>query len=493
MSDIRVQTGRHRTLLVVLCLILVSLSSTQAADDTATEELRHELQALKARVAELEEKLQKVEKQEREEDTPQLAQKDESEQPEQKGEGDPESEDLRKEVRNLADIIQITRDEFAIYQAQAEQTITTRAAAVYRTLEEIEGIEGIRVHGALRTQYSYEDFNASNRDRGGDIDFDMARINFDGSLGNVLFSGEYRFYQFMNVIHHGWVGYKFTDYLTTEAGIHQVPFGNLPFNSHNFFFSSNYYLGLEDDYDMGAKILYQRDPWDLQLAFYKNDEQGGVDGFVDNRSDRYSFDVVGFRDPDEGTFADPANEIGETNTFNGRLAYKFRHTETYATEVGISGQYGDLHNGSRSVGDNSAYAAHLNGFYGPWNLQLQATRYEYDTDSGANRMAVGAFSFFDSFPAEATTYTANVAYDLPVYLGPVSNITFYNNFSLITDKPVGLDDTWMNVAGFSVLAGGLFAYFDFVTAENQPFIGGSTTGNSSDTNFRFNLNLGYYF
>jgi len=104
-----------------------------------------------------------------------------------------------------------------------------------------------------------------------------------------------------------------------------------------------------------------------------------------------------------------------------------------------------------------------------------------------------AFSFFDSIPAEATSYTANLAYSLPVDFGPVSNITFYNDFSWITDKPAGLADTWMNVSGFSVLAGGLFAYFDFVSARNQPFIGGSTAGDSGDVNQRFNLNIGYYF
>ncbi|MEX2516964.1 MAG: hypothetical protein WD572_08695 [Gammaproteobacteria bacterium] len=77
--------------------------------------------------------------------------------------------------------------------------------------------------------------------------------------------------------------------------------------------------------------------------------------------------------------------------------------------------------------------------------------------------------------------------------GPVSNLTFYNNYSLIAGESAGLAATWMNVLGFSMSAGGLFAYFDFVTARNQPFIGGSIAGDEDNVNSRFNINLGYYF
>lgn len=436
-----------------LCLILLTILPDRLQADTNAEILA-ELQALKARISELEAEL--------------AAAREKSEQ---------ESVDIK--------------EQFAVI----EPLVDTRAAIVYEELEaeKAEATDGIKIGGAVRTQFSFEDFNAGNRDRAGDFDFDTLRLNLDGSLGDVLLSAEYRFYQYMHVIHHAWVGYDFTDSLQGQAGIHQVPFGVLPFNSHNYFFSSNYYLGLEDDYDMGLKFIYDEQPLNLQLAFYKNDEQGGVDGFVSNRSDRYSYDVVGFRNPGEGIFANPANEIGETNTFNARVAYTFEHQPDYSTEIGFSGQYGDLHDGNSSVGNNTAYAAHINGIYDRWNLQLQATRYNYDLDSGASLLAVGAYSFFDSIPAQANTYTANLAYSLPVDFGPVSNMTFYNNYSLITGKSAGLADTWMNVLGFSLAAGGVFAYFDFVTARNQPFIGGSIAGDDDDVNSRFNINLGYYF
>jgi len=497
--------------IVTVAFTTPSLMQPLAAEETAdiNAEILRELRDLKARVSELEQKLERAES--RVAEYEQQRKQDSGEQVRAKvktaDSGDaashPALPDYERDDAEV-EVVDTTMGELASeletrillggsYRSRVEEMMTARAQQVFAERQAQLAEDTIRVHGALRSQFSFEDFNAGNRDRAGDFDFEMFRINLDGAIGDVLFSGEYRFYPFMDVIHHGWVGYNFTDTLQGQAGVNQVPFGILPFNSHNFFFSSNYYVGLEDDYDAGVKFIYDDDHWNLQTAFYVNDEQGGVDGFVDDRSERYSFDVVGFRGAGEGIFDDPVNEIGESNTFNGRVAYTFQHAEHYATEIGISGQYGDIHDGRSSVGDNTAYALHLDGFYDRWNVQLQTARYEYDMDSGANLMAVGAFSFFDTIPAEAMIYTANLSYDLPVDFGPVSNITFYNDYSLVTDKSANLGDTWMNVSGFSVTAGGLFTYFDFVTARNQPFIGGSMAGDADDTNSRFNINLGYYF
>ena len=353
--------------------------------------------------------------------------------------------------------------------------------------------EGIDFGGAVRFQYSYEDWDEGNEDRGGDIDLDTFRINVDGTVGDVILSGEWRYYQYMEVIHHAWVGYDFNENWQGQAGITKVPFGVMPYNSHSFFFSSNYYLGLEDDYDAGFKALFEKGPWDVQLAFFKNDELGGVDGYVSDRSARYSYDVVGERGIGEGTYADPVNPVGETNTFVGRVAHTLTHSDTGSTEIGVSTMFGALHDDVEDVGDYNAAAIHLNGNYGRWNVQLQATQYEYDMDSGTERMAVGAYAFYDTIAAEATTYTANVAYSMPVSWGPVTNLTFYNDYSLVTDKSADLDDTTMNVTGMAVSAGGVYAYFDYIMAENQPFIGGTMDSTSSESTNRFNINVGYYF
>ncbi|MCG7988984.1 MAG: carbohydrate porin [Candidatus Thiodiazotropha weberae] len=408
-----------------------------------------------------------------------------------------ESELLLKEIRQMQQRIEQLEQQIQSDQVATEADESTVEAQMDEAEEaeasQISVNEGIKVGGAVRLQYSNERYREGNRDRGGDFDFDIFRLNLDGQMGGVLLSAEWRWFQYMNAVHHAWVGYQVDEDAQAQAGIQKVPFGVLPYNSHNFFFSSNYYVGLEDDYDAGVKYLHQEGPWDLRFGFYFNDEQGGVDGFVDNREDRYSYDVVGFRTPGEGTYAEPVNAVAENNTLNARVAYQLSPLEGVDLEVGVSGQYGLLHDGNDKAGNHSAYAVHLVGDYGPWNLQLQATSYEYDVDGGADLMAVGAYSFFDTIPAEADSYTANLAYSLPVAWGAITNLTFYNDFSLITNKSAGLDDTWMNVLGVAVSAGGLYTYIDFVTAENQPFIGGSMGTDSGESEQRLNINLGYYF
>ena len=52
---------------------------------------------------------------------------------------------------------------------------------------------------------------------------------------------------------------------------------------------TTYYIGLEDDHYLG--VLFKRksaDNWQIDRGFFKNGELGGVDGYVSDRSDRYS-------------------------------------------------------------------------------------------------------------------------------------------------------------------------------------------------------------
>lgn len=347
---------------------------------------------------------------------------------------------------------------------------------------------GIDIGGAVRFQYTLEDYVTGNRRTWGDVDFDNFRIDFNGDLGGVLLSAQYRWFQYMNVIHHAWAGYQLNDQWQAQVGITRVPFGNLPFNSHNFFFSSGYYIGLEDDYDAGVKLVGDDEVHDLRIAFLKNDELGGLDGYVDNPTDRYSYDVLGVRGSGEGTFDAPATGVAEANGWAIRYTYQYCWSEVGASL--LAGQFRDRV-GKR--GDRWAYAIHSDTTIDRWNLKLQFTDYRYDV-GGAGLLVVGAYSFYDTIPAQAKLYTANIAYDLPVEIGPVSQLLLYNNFNVLTDKSGGLNEnTMMNVAGVAVVAGGLYTYFDLIAAKNQPFIGGSIGSDSGNWNTRFNINVGYYF
>jgi len=180
------------------------------------------------------------------------------------------------------------------------------------------------------------------------------------------------------------------------------------------------------------------------------------------------------------------------NTLSGRVGYQF-DIGGVISEIGTSALYGGLHDNQNRVGNYHAWAVHLNSNYQRWNFQLQHSQYDYNVNNNADRMIVGAYGFYDSIAAQAKSLSANIAYTLPVSLGPISQLQFYNDYGMIYDKSDNSRDTFMNTTGVAVSAGNFFSYIDFVNAKNQPFIGGSVAGDSSKTEQRFNINLGYYF
>ncbi len=364
----------------------------------------------------------------------------------------------------------------------------------------------IKVHGAVRFQYVYEDYNPANESRGGDIDFDIFRLNFDGEIGDVILSAEYRWFQYQEAVKRAYFGYNLDDNWQAQVGIIKIPFGNMPYNSHSYFFNSTFYIGLEDEHDSGVKMRYRSDQWDFDIAFLKSDEQGGVDGYVSDRTARYNYDTVGIRLPGEGIYDTPELAVGESNSWALRGARQWTISDQENFEFGMSAQGGNLYSGNiddsssvsqwanQNVGHRSAFAIH--GVYnnGPWNVQVQFGDYTYDLKIDNQGVVMAAYAFYDTIPSEASVYTGNVSYSLPVSFGPVTNLTFYNDHSLITDKQELENDTWMNVLGMAMAAGGgFYTYFDFVRAKNQPFIGGSIASDSGKVNNRFNINFGYYF
>lgn len=369
------------------------------------------------------------------------------------------------------------------------------AARVERLEEDVQEAQNdpIRIGGAVRTQYVWEDYNTPLKDRGGDFDFDMLRIDYSGQIGDVILSAQYRWFQYMDVVQHAWVGYNFTDQWQGQLGVTKVPFGNTPYNSNSYFFSSNFYVGLEDDHDLGAKMRYRDDNWDFDVAFFKSDELGGADSIASSKADRYAYDAVGVRLINEGLYDDPTNAAAETNSWALRGVRKWSLSDTSSAEFGVSLQWGDMNDGVDTIGDRTAWAVHGVYNYDQWTFMGQVTEYNYDLDFSNQGIVVGAYAYYDTIPTKARLYSANIAYSMPVKIGPVTNLTFYNDFSLMTDKRLYDEDTLMNVLGVAVTAGGLYTYFDLVTARNQPFVGGSMSGSAKDTNTRFNINIGYYF
>jgi len=342
--------------------------------------------------------------------------------------------------------------------------------------------------GAVRLNYAWRDFDEINKDRGGDFELELFRINTDGEIGNVILSAEWRRYNDFQAIHHAWVGYNFSEKLQGQIGISQVPFGLLPFASHSFWFGGTYYLGFEDDYDTGIKFIHKPDDrWTFHYAFYKNPEYAN-----DGRFGRYSFDLV----------TDGDQQNSEINQLNLRAERHLEFAGGQTLDVGVSLQGGQIFNSiTRRKGERYAVAAHANAFVGPWNFQLQGIRYEFNPDNpdfvDDNFVQTGAFEFPFLMAAKGEVLTANVARSFTTSFGPITGVTCYNDFTFINPTVDNSADSIQNVTGCSVSAGGVFAYFDYILGKNMWFAGGDGIGRNATTagdwKSRVNINIGYYF
>lgn len=348
----------------------------------------------------------------------------------------------------------------------------------------------VHVGGALRFNLVHRDGVDSSESKRGESGLDVFRLNIDGELNNFLISAEYRFYSYMHTLHHGWVGYEFEDESQLQVGVSRVPFGLLPYAAHNAWFGVPYYVGLADDYDMGIKYARDDGPWSTQLAFYKNEELNSA-----TSADRYSYDLVAARDAS-------GNIVGneEVNQINARLAYTFGLGSECATEVGLSGEVGEVYNyATDDRGDRQAIALHLDSRCGRWNIQLEGASYEYDLANppGMEKrlVQVGAFADTYNIPAKGDLWVANIAYNLPSPWRAIDSIICYNDYSRLNKSLSGARDSQINTIGCAIGSGPLFTYVDYIWAKNMIYFGDGSLGRGGDDDWegRFNINIGYYW
>lgn len=153
----------------------------------------------------------------------------------------------------------------------------------------------IDVGGALRFNYNLSSWKEGQKTRGGDFGYDMFRVNFNASWKDVYLNAEYRIYSDAfggGFLKQGWMGYRIDEDNEIQVGLSQVPFGIQQYNSHNWFFNITYYMGLEDDHDMGVKFLHVGENFEYQFAFYKNAEELRFGNNTEASPSRYSYDVA---------------------------------------------------------------------------------------------------------------------------------------------------------------------------------------------------------
>lgn len=379
-----------------------------------------------------------------------------------------------------------------------KSSLTTLSTA---TAEEDEAPR-IHVGGAVRYNVLLRNYESDIDGTSGNFTWDTWRVNFVvDNPGGIGLNFEYRFYPTFDThfIKQGWLEYNLTEQTQAQLGVTQVPFGNLQYNSNNWWFQLPYYLGYEDDHNMGLKFTNTTDDYQLDFAYFYTSEPFGPPG----ASGTYSYNVI----PGQAS-------LSERNQFNLRGAYNIG-----TSEIGASLELGQLYNSSRDEFDGRfAGAVHANLNLAGINLKPQFLYYNWDAHDNAGNpletVTMGAYGIPYEVATEGYIATLGIARSVDVSFGPVSNITFYNDFSymgkLVGEEFTGNDNfeaSIHNITGFLVSAGPVFTYFDIAQGVNQPWLtdqfgvglgpGHGDDPNSmfeeSEFNVRFNINIGYYF
>lgn len=377
-----------------------------------------------------------------------------------------------------------------------------------------ENEDFLKVGGALRLNFYHTDYGGEYDPNDTQFTFDTWRINVLAEKNGVGLNFEYRFYPTFNThfIKQGWFYYNFTPETELQVGITQVPFGNLQYNSHNWWFQGPYYVGLEDDHDMGFKLTHTKGNSTWMAAYFVQPEPSGPAygsaSFGIGGPGRYSYDVVPVtgNKPWDYVLADGETPQSnqEKNQFNLRYTYNIEHENGNNTLIGASGQYGTLYNQAQNeFTGSSAIATHLDGNYGNFNVKAQYTYMNHDAinDDGdpVGYVYMGAYGDPYAVASEMNIYTLGIAYSMDVDFGPVSNLNFYNDYTYFDKLNDGFNDSQQNVLGVLASMGEMYIYFDIASGFNHPWLTnsfGSGMGSGAEDprlNTRFNINIGYYF
>lgn len=349
----------------------------------------------------------------------------------------------------------------------------------------------VKIGGALRFNYNLSSWKDGQKKRGGDFGYDMFRVNAEAAYKGIFLNAEYRLYADESgggFLKQGWVGYKFNEKNQIHVGLTQVPFGIQQYNSHNWFFNLTYYVGMEDDHDMGVKFMHTGEKLEYQLAFFKNAEELRFGNNTETSPNRYSYDITG--------------RNKEVNQFNGKLVYKIGAAS--ASKLGVSLQYGGLYNlDTEEMGNHASFAAHYQITKGKWNGKAQFITASHNPKNANGEptdvITMAAYGAPYEVAAHFNMYSLGIARNIPVAWGPVSNLQVYNDFAFMQKKASNFTDSYMNVTGVLVSAGSIYTYIDYAAGYNHSWLGGNFVDDFSKGNpnakweGRFNINIGYYF
>ncbi len=353
-----------------------------------------------------------------------------------------------------------------------------------------------KLGGAVWIRSAFQDWQEDNSANRQGLYFDQFRISIDGEhsldgKAKLMFSSQARWWSYQFALHHMWFAIKFNENHEARYGVTQAPFGAMPAISSSFWYSLNYYHGLEGDHDAGFHYLFNKGGFDLQFGYFRNGEYNDPSAL-----NRWAPDLV--VSGEQGNF--------ERNQFNLRLAYVFGKDTDYSSEFGISGEIGQMKNTFvENDGDRWAGAIHYVGYYNNWNFYAQGTRYEYSpvNPEGVDDRTVlmGFFSDQRLVAAKATTLVGGVRrfWDIDWWL--LDKINAYVEYSTVLKDVAEFNDSKLFNPGVVFQAGPFYVWMDFLMAQNAWFFNDSQANsgpgagsiNPDKWEFRYNFSLQWYF
>lgn len=341
--------------------------------------------------------------------------------------------------------------------------------------------------GALRFNHNFSSWKPNQMRRGGDFGFEMFRIDVHATYKKWEFLAEQRIYseEFGGAfLKYGYFQYNISEEQKLRFGLIPAYFGAQQFNSHSWFFQLPFYLGFEDDHDMGVSYDLNTDRHQLDIAFYKNAEEYSFSDNAPISDSRYNYDFSG--------------DNKEVNQLTLRYNYKFEKDGNHL--LGASIQYGGIWNiPSESMGDHYGIGLHYDGTLGQWNLKTQLLTYNNRAVGNPSAIEMTAYGFPYQTAARASIFSIGLAYTWEVDYGPINSIQFYNDYAYMDKAIENWEDTQMNVTGALINAHPAYFYIDMARGLHHPWLGPQwenalTTGDENNSwEYRFNVNFGFYF
>lgn len=355
----------------------------------------------------------------------------------------------------------------------------------------------LSIGGGLVTEYQYKGYDYTSQPPGGSYKLDYFEVNVKGNHGPVSYAAEERFsatnfspdHQYL---HYGWMAYNFgqSQNQQVKVGYFQVPFGLLTYGYQSFWGSLGYYMGLNDNQAAGIGYKYESgNSWRFDADFFKNNTLG--------QNTMYG--------------VNPVNDYHNINTGNLRGAYTLHQGPASKITFALSGKLGQVMLGgsptNQNLGKHWATAASMNGTWGSWLVQLQASAYAYQIPNNLgydpHAITVEDYGYQYNIPSKGQLYSANAAKSFHVNWGPFHKIQIYDNYAYLnigtpskTFQNYGgtvKNNMQLNTTGVEAVAGPVYIWADMMEGKNTEgasFVGPAQNGHWYS---RFNLALAYYF